>query len=203
MSIPEHYSQGDEERAILEFFGNSPDGMFLDIGAWNGVTFSNTRRLVEMGWGGVLVEPSANAFRDLLWSCKEHPRVTCVCVAVTLYGGWVEFWQTDDALSTTDLEHRDKWVRGFNVDFRPSILFAVTPAQLLNRFPGPYDFLKIDVEGKLNRDLTLEFISMNAASARLLCVEIDGPFEAEVTSRAGDIGFRPVHRTADNLLLGR
>ena len=44
------YSQSDEESFILSFFeGGYKGGRFLDIGAHNGRTGSNTLRLAELG----------------------------------------------------------------------------------------------------------------------------------------------------------
>ena len=60
------YTQRDEEPFILKHFElmKSP-GRFLDIGAFNGETFSTTRQLALNGWSGVCVEPSQIPFRDL------------------------------------------------------------------------------------------------------------------------------------------
>ncbi len=65
------YSQNDEERVILELVGDGK-GRFLDIGAFDGVMFSNTRALVERGWCGICVEPNPFTFLKLLKACEEH-----------------------------------------------------------------------------------------------------------------------------------
>ena len=52
------YSQAAEQPHILKAFEGRPPGRLLDIGAWNPFTFSHSRALIEMGWFGVLVEPS-------------------------------------------------------------------------------------------------------------------------------------------------
>ena len=55
------YSQNNEEEVILNYF-DGKIGTFLDVGANDGVTLSNTRALAERGWRGVLIEPSPKAF---------------------------------------------------------------------------------------------------------------------------------------------
>lgn len=59
-----NYSQSNEQEVILNYFG-SISGTFLDCGANDGKTFSNTRALAERGWKGVLIEPSPKAFAKL------------------------------------------------------------------------------------------------------------------------------------------
>lgn len=51
------YSQLDEERVIVDWFRDKPVGKYLDIGAWDGIEMSNTRRLAELGWAGVPYGP--------------------------------------------------------------------------------------------------------------------------------------------------
>lgn len=58
------YSQNREQAVILRNLAGI-NGTLLDIGANDGITFSNTRALVELGWSGVLVEPSRTAFLKL------------------------------------------------------------------------------------------------------------------------------------------
>lgn len=65
------FSQFDEEGAIAEAFAGKPLGRFLEIGAWDPITFSNTRALVLAGWEGVMVEPSPGPFVELLLCCTK------------------------------------------------------------------------------------------------------------------------------------
>ena len=58
------YSQNLEQNYILEYFKDKR-GTFIDIGANDGLTLSNTRALAELGWRGVFVEPSPKSFEML------------------------------------------------------------------------------------------------------------------------------------------
>lgn len=40
-----------------KYFGNKLDGSFVEVGAYDGYTYSNTAHLAEVGWKGVYVEP--------------------------------------------------------------------------------------------------------------------------------------------------
>ncbi len=54
------YSQNEEEKYILEYFGDKV-GTFADIGCNDCQTLSNTRALYELGWKGILVDASPQA----------------------------------------------------------------------------------------------------------------------------------------------
>lgn len=59
---------------------NYKNGVFIEVGANDGVTFSNTKLLEEQyGWTGVLVEPSKNLFAKL---CANRPNSKCFACAL-------------------------------------------------------------------------------------------------------------------------
>jgi len=58
------YSQYNEEDTILEYFKDKV-GTFMDIGAGDGVTDSNTHRLSELGWNGICIEYDGILFKRL------------------------------------------------------------------------------------------------------------------------------------------
>jgi len=51
-------SQHGEDVFLWNYFANKKKGFFVEIGAHDGVTFSNTYWLEAVGWTGVLVEPN-------------------------------------------------------------------------------------------------------------------------------------------------
>jgi FkbM family methyltransferase len=55
---PSFYGQHQEDRLLLgEFFCGKMGGTYLEIGAFDGVTFSNTKFFEDaMGWSGLLIE---------------------------------------------------------------------------------------------------------------------------------------------------
>lgn len=78
---PQFYSQGEGERIdefmYTQFFSNYCSGVFLDIGANDGRTFSNSLFFEEMlGWHGLCVEPHPLAFAKL---AQARPR--CINIA--------------------------------------------------------------------------------------------------------------------------
>ena len=160
------YSQNDEERHILEWFEGKPAGRFLDIGAFDGVTFSNVRALYERGWAGTLVEPNPQAFSKLL-ERYDTSRVHLVNAAIALRAGLQVFHCSPDAVSTLSEDHRALWAS--QARYVPIRVPGCLVAELLAACPGPYAFLNLDVEG-MNWQI-LQQIPLDALACELACVE--------------------------------
>jgi FkbM family methyltransferase len=61
-----YYSQDGQDKWIIEkLFPDKVDGTFVDIGAHDGVTFSNTYILEQKGWNGMVVEPNPLVYEKL------------------------------------------------------------------------------------------------------------------------------------------
>jgi len=69
------YSQYGEDgiiEAIFERIGVK-NKWCLEVGASDGILFSNTRRLVEQGWNAILIESEKLAYDRLVENCKNYP----------------------------------------------------------------------------------------------------------------------------------
>lgn len=56
-------SQLGQDKIVDEYFHGKRNGVFVDVGAYDGVTFSNTLMLGrEGGWTGVCIEPLPDNF---------------------------------------------------------------------------------------------------------------------------------------------
>lgn len=140
------WSQKNEEAVILKAVG-SRIGRFLDIGAYDGVTYSNTMALVERGWEGILVEPGLEAFLALLGNHGNNPKLTLVHAALGTCrpGHMTKFWNNPATFSTTENGNRERFK---HEGFSPQFWVPTIPAtELLLCFPGPVDVLSIDTEG--------------------------------------------------------
>jgi FkbM family methyltransferase len=138
------YSQHGEQTAILEFFRDYPSVRFLDLGAYDGTTGSNTRGLVAMGWEGVCVEANPIYFSKLIdLYLLILSRVKCVCAAVIPDDQRiVPFYEADGQCGSCILNgEAKKLLRG---EF---YIGAVTPAGLASKFGHWFDFVSLDIEG--------------------------------------------------------
>jgi FkbM family methyltransferase len=190
------YSQNDEEKIILDYFGERVS-KFIDIGAYDGRQFSNTLALLERGWSGVMVEPSASAFTGLIHNTLPHAdRVTLVNAALHLTGGPITFYDSmGDAVSTFSEAHREKWKSA--APMRSIITNAIPVSWLWSRFPGA-DFINLDVEA-YNWEL---FQTIPFPSVQMVCVEQDKRGD-DMTVLAERHGLTLRHETAENLIFSR
>jgi len=62
-----YHSQSGQDKWIIEkLFPGRTAGVFVDIGAHDGVTYSNTCALEKMGWTGLAVEPLPPVYEELV-----------------------------------------------------------------------------------------------------------------------------------------
>lgn len=87
------YSQAGQDRYVYEtFFRDRGVGVFVDVGAYDGEKFSNSKFFEEsLGWSGLCVEPLPSAFA--LLSARRGAR--CVRCAVSDYEGEGDFLDVD------------------------------------------------------------------------------------------------------------
>jgi len=192
------YSQYDEEKYILGAFPEDHVGRFLDIGAWNPTDKSNTRALYELGWSGVMIEPSPGPMLNLLKEYGESTRVVLVQGVVFTEAALIELHVTDDAVSTTSDAEWERWKD--TAQFRGKIMVpAVTLADLANRYGG-FDFVNIDAEG-ISADLFLEMLKIGW-QPRCVCVEHETKLEMLV-SVATPLHYSVVYGNGTNAVFVR
>lgn len=193
------YSQGNEQQIILGLLANHPVGRVLDIGAYDGVTFSNSRALMERGWGGILVEPEPVAFMKLMDLYRDREDVQLIHAAVGT--GWYlsRFWRTEDLVSTTSEHHHSKWrdhARYTGMYYTP-----VMPIERLLIHPVP-EFVNIDVEGS-SAELALHALRHERGGDPIVwCIEHDGRLRDLLVAGA-EHGYQMVMSNAENVILSR
>lgn len=201
-----NHSQNDEQEAILRYFGSTP-GRFLDIGAYDGVRLSNTRALLELGWSGVLVEPSAANLVSLARNCEPFAeRVRIVQAAVSDRCGLADFF--------VDTAPDREWSTTINPDLAASGS-VIAPRSLKTSVAtirvhdlllfGPYDFISLDAEWedlKILKDFLLRGEVKDAP--RMFCIEARHAEErADMRARLAHNGYSDFHDTPENLLMVR
>lgn len=177
-------SQFGEDVVAIRYFKLKRGGIYVDIGAYDGVYLSNTAMLeLQYGWRGVLVEPIRAAY-DRMVECR--PGSICIHGAVSSEKGPVRFiYSAADGgmLSGTAFDPRhqrrvEEESRRQHAQVEALLVPAVHPNEVLRAAAalapgGPdakaIDFLSIDTEGT-ELDI-LKSIDWKTFRPKLLCVE--------------------------------
>jgi len=199
------YSQNNEE-AIIKFYFKEFQGRFLDIGANDGKTYSNTLWCAENGWSGVCVEPSEIAFAKLKNQHKNN-NVQCIHTAVGLFDGECEFFESgshiglDDVslISTTNKNELKRWQDSNNV-FTNKQTSIVTFETLLSKVTGKqkFDLISIDAEG-LDLDIMRQ-IDFEKLKCRMLIIEYNRKDEMLFRAMAAQYKLKLFAKNHENLI---
>lgn len=147
------YSQYGEEIFLSNFFSNKI-GFVCDIGAADGIRYSNSRKLIELGWSALLVEPNSTNFNKIqnLYENSDRVKTSKVC-CYSHDCGLIDFYcDTYDGhgqISTMSTDFRDVCEKMYKPVY---VLEKVncrktTNVFLENSVPSYIDFVSIDCEG--------------------------------------------------------
>jgi FkbM family methyltransferase len=82
------FSQFGEDFFLRSEFHNTPNGFFVDVGAYHPYKFSNTHYLRSRGWRGINIEPQPFNSKNFAKSCKNDININC---AVSQQSGNLRF----------------------------------------------------------------------------------------------------------------
>ena len=171
------FSQNNEDQIIIDWFG-SYVGTFIEAGINDGIVFSNTYALALMGWSGIGVEPSPEAFKRAKFNYRDMPKVKLYNYAATgRHEGPIEFFesgthlkQNDVALlSTVNKKELERW-KGTDNTFEKTLVKA-RPIKSIIEDSGfdTIDFLSLDLEG--SECEVLEQIDLAKYKTQAVCIE--------------------------------
>jgi FkbM family methyltransferase len=152
-------SQYVQELFALSELNFKRGGYFVEIGATNGISLSNTYMLeTEFGWNGILAEPAKCWHEDLSKNRKSFIEKNCI---FSISGLEVLFNETSARmLSTIDsYSNLDTWKLA-RKDGKRYIVKTISMNDLLVKYNAPQviDYLSIDTEGSEYEILsTLDF----------------------------------------------
>jgi FkbM family methyltransferase len=133
-------------------FGHLKNGVFVEVGAYDGQAFSNTCFLADLGWRGVYVEPIPDYAAACTERHRRNPAVTVVNTAVGGAAGSTEL-HVAGALTTKNDDvysayHHIPWAKGA-LSNRTVRAPVTTLDRLLEEhgIPAGFELLVVDVEG--------------------------------------------------------
>ncbi|MDA9962735.1 FkbM family methyltransferase [Opitutales bacterium] len=159
----ESYAQHGEDLLVERLLGQVDS--FIDIGANDGVLFSNTYKFAKMGARGLCFEPSVVTYRKLRLNHLFHPKVKCFRQAVSDRTGQLPFVENG-------YEAVLSYIGSCENGTATQTVQATTFSEILNRNHRfrKMDLLSVDVEGHEQE----VFASLGEAiQARIIIVETD------------------------------
>lgn len=165
-------SQRGEDLHFVRTYWRNPEqpGFYVELGALDGVEFSNTLALsTVMGWRGLLIEPGER-YRDLQ---KNRPNDTLVNAAVCATPRTVHFVEGGAVGGILEFMSAD-----FKLKWHPSSpkgipLNCLRLGDVLSAFSfRRVDFLVVDTEG--GELEVLQSVDFSRVCVGVVCVEADG-----------------------------
>lgn len=199
------YSQNLEQEIILEYL-QGKIGTFLDCGANDGVTLSNTRALAELGWAGVLIEASPKAFKRLQENYPNSLKHHLYNFALGSFNGIADFNESGSLLGSDDIALVSTMNESEMNRFKKAVTYDRVEAKCLTWetfIEGcpikHFDFISMDIEGS-----ELEVLPfMDLSKTYLICIEWNGRYDLKAEYEKYLNGFTLIHTNGENLIYGR
>lgn len=207
-----NYSQTNEQEVILTYFGDFK-GLFCDLGANDGITFSNTYSLALLGWKGTLVEPSPKAFRKLSNTYADLPKnFELLNAAIGDKAGKMILQESGSLVSKQDVALVSTFHESEMDRFRKVVIYTPIEVNVMAwshvadvrmnetiHGRGHFDFISMDIEGS-----ELEVLpQMDLSETKLICIEWNSKPDLKKEYEKYLSGFKLIHTTAENLIYGR
>jgi len=203
-----NYSQNNEQEIIIDLFKGKEKGTFLDIGANDGKTLSNTYALaLSYDWNGLLVEASPTAYERMLKNYFEiDSMIDFQNVAIGKEDGKLEFWESGELLGKGDVAlvssgvftELRRW-DSLNMPFYKMEVPMTSVATMLSHSRHThFDLLSLDIEG-MELDV-LPQIDFKALKIQVAVIEFNGKDEQKYNDIMFPQGFKLVHKNMENLI---
>lgn len=143
------YSQDGEDLLIVEYFKDTKNGTYLDIGCHHPIRFSNTHLLYRKNWKGINID--ANNFTINLFNLFRT-RDLNLNATISPVSGLVNFYEFNDSALNGIIDDDQVDIimnQGYKVVSK-KVIYAYSINDLFTKYKigeKNFEFLKIDVEG--------------------------------------------------------
>ena len=196
----------DQTDFVINYFKNAKNKTFVDIGANDGVSWSNTLRLErDYEWTGICIEPHPTMFKRL----ASNRKAICLELAVNDKEGVLDFmtiegtWEANmlsGLLENYDPRHRERIEGEYRRYGGTASINKVKCSPLHDILKKnnieKVDYLSIDTEG--SEENILKSIDFTAVNVELISAEVNyelQPLEAILSSN-GYVFLDKVHQDA-------
>ena len=183
----------EECRLLLEAFGFTREGFFIEVGANHPQRNSLTYLLERLGWSGILVDPLTACYEKLVKARPRSRSFRCACVGPNKVGTLTLHAPDPSSVAATV----EKNVDDFDMHYAfTETCDAVTLDSLVEQVkPARIDFLSIDTEGT-EMDVLLGF-DLARHRPRLILIE-DKLYSLAKHRYLNQQGYRLLKRTMLN-----
>lgn len=201
--LPPHMpSQNGEDLLLWDLFDRKRTGFYVDVGAYDGVGFSNTYFFEAIGWTGVLVEAAPELYERCL---AARPNSTVVHAAAGARNGSVAFTVADGKNGVATLSSMVPDRARIAREGGHERIVEVPLKKLDDILVGvtePVDFVSIDVEGAELE--VLQGFDLDRFRPRILIIEDNsGGADARVSAYVAARGYRPSFHVEQNVFYTR
>ena len=140
----------DLDQIYTKYFGLFTNNrIFVEIGAYDGESVSNTSGLADAGWKGIYVEP---VYSNYIKCLERHQNNNIIVsnLAIGLTEGVQKIYK-NGILSSLDHDHALLGVNKFQYpEYTKDMCYQIRMDTFLKNYSVPYNFdlLVVDVEGK-------------------------------------------------------
>jgi len=184
--VRKSYSQNYEDVLIDKALGNKATGTYLDIGAFDPVDLSNTKRFYDRGWRGCNVEPEPVRFCKFL---EKRPEDINLNVGVSDCAGQLSFFDFEEGAYSTFSEVHAKDLLGAGAKLKQKIEVPVISMKDIfeKYFQGRVvDFCSLDAEGMDLR--ILKSNDWDRFRPKVFCVELSPNDPSDTAGQRESVG---------------
>ena len=136
---------------IYSLYFQDKIGSFVEVGAFDGESFSNTSCLADSGWKGLYIEPVFKFYEKCVERHKSN-NIRVLNCAIGLESKEIDIY-VGEALSTVDknqvgLYSQIPWSKGVGFKTEKCLQKRLDEVFLEVSHPKAFDLLVVDVEGK-------------------------------------------------------
>jgi FkbM family methyltransferase len=168
-----YYGQHQEDVYIKKVFPTSTNGVCIEVGAYDGVSLSNTKHFEEIGWRALCIEPIPSAFEKCKIARKECYQC-CISDKDSEDKEFTIFHLNDNLCAISSLEPDQRLIDSHSHLITNSTKIMANVRSLNSllselNFPKVIDFISIDTE---NTELdVLKGLDLNVYDVKLFVVE--------------------------------
>ena len=165
-----YYSLEGEDIVLGHIFATQNTGFYLDIGAFDPVTYSNTFLLYQRGWSGINIEPRPGT--KLIFDQKRPRDVTLEMGVSSQKGDLTYYIFNDGAVNTFEEENVQFQINGGYKLIAKKKIPVDTLTNILDKYAKDkiIDFMSLDVEG--HELMILKTLDWERYRPKVICVEM-------------------------------